>query len=191
MAIVAICGGTLSDSASAEGAHFVPRFGCDGIGVALAGFPDRPGNVVTGSSRSTARGRSPVFDFEGPTGSDTIRYELGPGHHQLDVRIRWDSKLGRGGHDQFLSHGITCSETASFSIEKLQALGRKGQFTAAMQFGTRRELIRYEILVSNTGNVPLALGELQDARCDAGTLAGGPEAIWEWARRRATPAPTS
>jgi hypothetical protein len=35
--------------------------------------------------------------------------------------------------------------------------------------------VRYEVVVSNTGNVPLTLGPLQDARCDPGTIAGGPE----------------
>lgn len=176
MAFTTIVAMTSSASASAEGAHFVSRFGCDGIGIALVGFPDRPGNSVTEIIQiDRSRTITKVLDFNGPTGSDTIRYELGPGHHQLDARIRWDSKLGRGGHDQFLSHGITCSPVAAFSIEKLQAVGRKGQFTSEMQFGTRRELVRYEILISNTGNVPLALGALQDDRCDAGTIGGGPE----------------
>jgi len=166
---------TLSAPALAESAHFAPQFGCAGVTISLAGFPDRPGNTVTELvqiDRATTITR--VFSFDGPTGSDTIPYELSAGHHQLDARVKWGSKLGSGKHDQFLAHGITCLPEAGFSIEKLQAVGKKGQLTTDTQFGTRRELVRYEIVVANTGNVPLTLGPLQDLRCDEGTVTGGP-----------------
>jgi hypothetical protein len=163
-------------AAQAEGANFVPQFGCAGVTISLAGFPNKPGNTVTELIQiDRATTITKVFTFDGPSATDTIPYELTVGHHQLDARVKWSSTLGRGGHDQFLTHGITCLPEAGFSIEKLQALGRKGQLTSAVQFGTRREIVRYEIVITNTGNVALTLGPLQDVRCDPGTVTGGPE----------------
>jgi hypothetical protein len=132
---VAVVTATSSAQAQAAGAHFVPQFGCAGVTIALASFPDRPGNSVTeliqiDRSRTITR----TFTFDGPSGSDAIPYELTAGHHQLDARVKWKSTLGRGGHDQFLTHGITCLGEAGFSIEKLQALGRKGQLTTAVRY---------------------------------------------------------
>jgi len=161
--------------AQAQGAHYTAQFGCGSVTLTLAGFPDRPGNVVT-EIITVDRGAkiTKKLTFDGPSASDTIAWQLTPGHHQVDALVKWPGADGRGGHDQFLAHGIDCLAEAGFSIEKLQAAGKKGQFTTGLVFGTRREVVRYEIVVSNTGNVPLSLGPLQDARCDAGTIEGGP-----------------
>jgi hypothetical protein len=100
---------------------------------------------------------------------------LTAGHHQLDALVRWKRAYGIGGHDHFLAHGITCDPKPSFTVEKLQADERRGPgstFTTARLFGTRRQLARYEIVVTNTGNVPLEVGTVADSRCDPGTLTG-------------------
>jgi uncharacterized repeat protein (TIGR01451 family) len=66
---------------------------------------------------------------------------------------------------------------ASFTIEKLQEIACTGSgFTAAPLTGAVGETVDYEIVVKNTGNVPLTLSSFTDVHCDAGTIAGGPGA---------------
>jgi hypothetical protein len=161
-------------TAQAEEAHDTVQFGCQGVTISLSGFPDKPGNTVNESiavDRYTKVTR--IFSFDGPAGSNTIPLNLSPGHHKLDAWVNWKTNGVKGGHDQPLPHGIDCG-AASFTITKLQALGKRGQFTTARLFGARRELVRYEIVVENTGSVALTLGTLTDPRCDPGTIAGGP-----------------
>jgi hypothetical protein len=65
----------------------------------------------------------------------------------------------------------------AMTIEKLQQIaGSAGGFTTATLGGTVGATVDYEIVVRNTGNVPLTLSGFTDTRCDAGTLAGGPGA---------------
>ncbi len=63
----------------------------------------------------------------------------------------------------------------AFSIEKLQKIeGAAGSYTSSQLTGQVGQTVDYEIIVKNTGNVPLTLGEFTDPHCDAGTIAGGP-----------------
>jgi len=62
-----------------------------------------------------------------------------------------------------------------FSIEKLQHIaGSGGGFTNATLKSKPEETIEYEIVVKNTGNVPLTLSSFTDAKCNEGTIGGGP-----------------
>ncbi len=62
-----------------------------------------------------------------------------------------------------------------FSIEKLQELeGSGASFTSAPLTGTLGQTVDYEIIVDNTGNVPLKLSGFSDPHCDSGTTTGGP-----------------
>jgi hypothetical protein len=164
--------------AQADQASFTPTFTCTGVTLAFAGFPATGTNTVTEVitvDRGTKVTR--VFSFEGAAGSDTVPIALSAGHHQLDALVRWKRPAGVGGHDHFLAHGITCEPKPSFTVQKLQANERRGPgstFTTGPLFGTRRQLVRYEIVVTNTGNVPLQIGPFSDPRCDPGTVAGGP-----------------
>jgi hypothetical protein len=162
-------------AASADGPHFTPQFSCSGVTVSLTGFPDVPGNRVTEIIR-VDRGK-PIragFVFDGTNASNTIPLQLTAGHHQMDARVLWRRSGTPGGHDRPLVHGIQCADRTELTIEKLQAPGRTGEFTSAPLLGTRRELIRYEILLRNTGTVALSLVPLQEPGCDAGTISGGP-----------------
>jgi len=61
-----------------------------------------------------------------------------------------------------------------FSIEKLQEVqGSETGFTTAPLISSVGHTIDYEIIVTNTGNVPLSFGELTDTHC--ASIAGGPE----------------
>jgi hypothetical protein len=63
----------------------------------------------------------------------------------------------------------------SFTIEKLQAVVGFGGFTASLLTPvTPGATINYEIIVKNTGQVPLTFANFTDAHCDPGTIAGGP-----------------
>ena len=69
-------------------------------------------------------------------------------------------------------------EPPEFTIEKLQELqgtvGSGGTFTKSPLTGKLGETVDYEILVTNIGNVPLSLSAFVDAKCDSGTIGGGP-----------------
>lgn len=71
-------------------------------------------------------------------------------------------------------------EPPEFTIEKLQELqgtvGSGGTFTKQPLTGTAGETVDYEILVTNIGNVSLTLSDFVDAKCDSGTISGGPGA---------------
>jgi hypothetical protein len=60
----------------------------------------------------------------------------------------------------------------AFTVEKLQQLG-SGGYTTAQLSGTVGETVHYEIVVKNTGNVPVTIGSFSDPQCDQGTLTGG------------------
>ena len=63
----------------------------------------------------------------------------------------------------------------SFTIRKLQEIaGTSTGFTTEPLTAAVGQTVDYEIVVDNTGNVPLALSGFTDPRCDAGTIAGGP-----------------
>jgi hypothetical protein len=63
----------------------------------------------------------------------------------------------------------------AFTIEKLQEIaGSKAGFTTSEITGEVTQTVDYEIIVKNTGNVPLTFSEFTDEKCDSGTIAGGP-----------------
>jgi hypothetical protein len=63
----------------------------------------------------------------------------------------------------------------AFTIVKLQEINSSGLgFTTALLTGAIGQAVNYEIVVENTGNVPLTFSGFTDANCDSGTIAGGP-----------------
>ncbi len=63
----------------------------------------------------------------------------------------------------------------AFSIEKLQEIKGSGAgFTTSPLSGKTGQTVDYEIVVTNTGNVPLTFSNFTDVHCDEGTIAGGP-----------------
>jgi hypothetical protein len=70
---------------------------------------------------------------------------------------------------------VTVAPEPAFTLEKLQKLASSpGAFTTQPVTGAIGDTVDYEIVVKNTGNVPLTLSGFSDARCDPFTLAGGP-----------------
>jgi hypothetical protein len=72
---------------------------------------------------------------------------------------------------------VIVSEPAkpAFMLEKLQRI--TGAYTTAPLTGTIGEVVDYEIVARNTGNVALTFGEIEDHFCELGTVAGGPDGI--------------
>ena len=68
---------------------------------------------------------------------------------------------------------VTVKPEPNYSIEKLQRVGAES-FNHETRSAAVGQTVEYEILVKNTGNVPLTFSSFVDAHCDAGTLAGGP-----------------
>jgi hypothetical protein len=70
---------------------------------------------------------------------------------------------------------VTVAPEPAFTPEKLQKLASSaGAFTTQPVTGAIGDTVDYEIVVKNTGNVPLTLSGFTDPRCDPLTLAGGP-----------------
>jgi hypothetical protein len=62
----------------------------------------------------------------------------------------------------------------SFTIEKRQRIGSASSYATAPLTAPVGATVEYEIVVKNTGNIPLKLSGFSDPNCDAGTIAGGP-----------------
>jgi hypothetical protein len=150
------------------------NFTCKGITLVLTGFPNLPNNMV--KIKVTVDGVhvfEGVFTFNGPTGVFTFEYNLPPGHHSLDVFAIWKTNGFNGNHDQSLQGGITCEPEPRMAVEKLQKIeGSTEGFTTSKLEAVSGQTVDYEIIVTNTGNVPLTLEPLNDEKCDPGTIAG-------------------
>ena len=63
---------------------------------------------------------------------------------------------------------------SAFTVDKLQRIAGEGSFTHSPLTSTVGRTVEYEIVVQNTGQVPITLSGFSDPKCDPGTLAGGP-----------------
>lgn len=62
-----------------------------------------------------------------------------------------------------------------FALQKTQHVaGQPGSFTTGAVSAVRGETIEYEVVATNTGNVPLRFSDFSDTVCDGGTTSGGP-----------------
>ncbi len=174
LATAALTFGAGAGVAQAGPAAYTASFTCTGVTLSYSGFPAGTNTVTEIITIDRGAKVTRTFSFQGAGGSDTIPISLAAGHHQLDALVRWNKTAGVGGHDHFLAHGISCEPRPGLSVQKLQADERRGPgaiFTSEELFGTRRQLVRYEVIVTNTGNLPLLLGPLSDPGCDPGTIA--------------------
>jgi hypothetical protein len=119
-----------------------------------------------------------TYKFNGPTGSYTWVVNLKPGRHTLDGRSNWNTNQFRGGKDITAPRGgLTCNAEPALTVEKLQKNAAGSEpFTTSTLSGVVGEVVDYEVIAKNTGNVPLSVTSFTDAGCDEGTIAGGPGA---------------
>jgi hypothetical protein len=73
-----------------------------------------------------------------------------------------------------VSHAVIVEvpEEPGLAIEKLQRVNREAEYTTGTLKGATGESVEYEIIVKNTGNVPLTVEPPKDERCEK--LEGGP-----------------
>lgn len=153
--------------------NVVIHVSCTQVTWAFRNFPDLPGNTVVQKLKVDHVNTWSTFTFDGPTGTSTMQINAPPGKFKIDTWGKWRTNGVRGSFD--IGIGTQCAPKPAFTVEKLQKIdGGGGAYTPTTLTGQVGQTIDYEILVRNSGNVPLTFASLSDPRCDAGTIAGGP-----------------
>lgn len=148
---------------------------CDRLVVTYKAFPDAPGNTVDQTvtiNHDHSNTQQSTFVFEGPTGTAIIPLDGHAGRYQVDLLGSFTIDGVKLHFDKY--NKVTCPPAPSLSIEKLQRIGPETAYTPSTLTGEVGQTVEYEMLVKNTGNLPLTLSALSDPHCDAGTIAGGP-----------------
>ena len=173
-ALCGLCGATAwgATTGSVEGENAVVSATCSSVSVAYQSFPNLPDNVV--SQTLTVHGvkiSKSTFTFNGPTGTDVIPIVVPPGAGVVDIHATWNTNGSRGHFD--LGVPLKCPPDPSFSIEKRQEIAGSGTgFAASPLTGKVGQTVEYDVVVTNTGNVPLTFGEFTDEHCE--DVTGGP-----------------
>ncbi len=152
-------------------------FSCTQVTWNYKAFPDLPGNTVEQQltiEKNHATRKLSTFVFDGTTGTSTMALDGHAGRYQVDAWAHWATN-GLTGHFD-LRGKVVCPPAPALTIEKLQRIGPETGYTPSALTGEVGQTVEYEIVVKNTGNIPVTLSALSDAHCDAGTIAGGPGA---------------
>jgi hypothetical protein len=163
-------------NSSREREHGDVYFSCTQVTWKYKAFPDVtvPKNKVTQllTLKDAEEPRiSSTFEFEGTTGEDVTPFVVPPGSYKIDGYAHWNTNGLRGGMDVLGS--LNCPVAPAFSVEKLQRIAAgNGSYQTAPIVGEVGDTVDYEIVVKNTGNVPLTLSDFTDPNC--GAVTGGP-----------------
>jgi hypothetical protein len=113
------------------------------------------------------------FTFNGSNYETTVPLQAPPGEYKIDAWAKWNGNGMKGSFD--ILGRLTCSANPEFSVEKLQKIsGSGGSFTASPITGEVGDTVDYEIVVKNTGNVPLSFGSEDVVDKNCGVISGGP-----------------
>ena len=149
---------------------------CNSLTFKFFKFPNAPNNKVTEKitvSNRTGRvfTQTVVFEFNGPTGENTVKIFHPPGYAIVDGFVSWNTNGSKGAFD--VGAEVFCPANPAFSATKLQKIeGSTEPFTTGEITGKVGQTIDYEIVAANEGNTPLAFGTPTDPSCEE--LAGGP-----------------
>ncbi len=144
---------------------------CTHVNFTFEGFANAEDNTV---SEFVTVNREVVgqafFHFNGPTGSNTLPILEIPGKYLIDAHATWKTNGVNGGFD----HHVKVRCQTGFSVQKLQKIaGSETGFTTSQLSGKIGQTVDYEVIVKNTGMVPLKFSNFADEHCDEGTIAGG------------------
>jgi hypothetical protein len=147
---------------------------CTQVNWTFRKFPDMPNNtVVEKVAVAKLAPYNATYRFNGATSAMTTAINAPPGRNRIDANGMWRTNGLSGGFD--IHSRKRCPPVPAFSIEKLQRIaGSSGSFTTSPLTGEVGQMVEYEIVVKNTGNVALTFSSFSDPHCDPGTLAGGP-----------------
>ena len=148
--------GSNSVCAGLPKAKFTQEFSCKQVTFKFFNFPNLPNNTVHEAIFADGvqiyKGE---FKFNGPSGENTVVINLPPGKHKnIDVRARWKTNGIEGQEDHKIGE-VTCVAEPAFTIEKLQRIQGETEYTTQELSGTTGQIVEYEVLIKNTGNVPL------------------------------------
>ena len=160
--------GALADSGHGVG---ITEFACDHVTFTYEGFPageDTVTEVVTLNREVVAED---TFTFAGPTGTHTVAIPEIPGGGIVDAHAVWKINGFNGGFDH---HKRVKKCAGGYTLQKLQRIEGEETYTSETLKGQTGQTAEYEILVTNTGALPLKFSAFTDPECDEGTIAGGP-----------------
>ncbi len=144
--------------------HNEVEFSCTSVTFVYTGFPNATNTVTEIVFVDGKEYLRKTFTFTGTSATDTVTLKLSPGHHSVDARTKWNTNGFKGGKDQPAKGGVTC--TADFSIVKKQKDEQHLALTTSPIPGAVGEVVGYEIITKNTGNMPYKLGKFTDAKCE-------------------------
>ncbi len=162
--------------------HGDVQFSCTGVTWNFTNFPAGSNTVVqvvriyAGESGTVPTSTIPgSFTFEGPSGETRTEFQAPPGFYKIDAWAKWKGNGLKGSFD--ILGKLSCSPAPALSVQKLQKIaGTTGSYTTAPVTGQVGDTVDYEIVVKNTGNVPLTIGsqDFIDHNCTG--ITGGPGA---------------
>lgn len=158
--------------------HGDVQFSCNAVKWQLTKFPEGTNNIQTVIKVYPEGGAQPIaiagtLTFSGSSYESTTPLKAPPGESKLDAWAKWNGNGPKGSFD--ILGRLSCAATPELSVEKLQKLvGAGGSYASAPIAGELGDTVDYEILVTNTGNVPLEIDseDVVDRHC--GAIVGGP-----------------
>ena len=135
------------------------------VSLSLSGLTDAHCTNVAGGAGSLAVGANTTFTCEHVLTS--------VGSWTNEGTITGTPPGGSGITETSNQVVVTVPAESSFTVEKKQKLA--GEFTTAELTALEGEVVHYEIIVTNTGNVPLKINSMIDANCTG--ISGGASEI--------------
>jgi len=174
MMLMAVVGVSTAGAIGPGESKGVTETTCDHIKWTYSGFPNAENNTVTQiTAINGVVVATETIVFDGPEYTDTTAINPPPQSVKIDAHAKWETNGVKGGFDH--SAQRRC-EKPSYTIEKEQEIPARGTWTKELILGVVGETVDYQVLVKNTGNVPLTFSSFIDPHCDAGTISGGPGA---------------
>ncbi len=141
---------------------------CESVTFKYSGFPNAPNNTVSEVINvNGSKIKNEKFVFNGPTGENTVAINLPSGTYTLKTTVTWNTN-GIKGESATKKTQIVCKAAPKpeFTIEKLQKIEGEPGFTKSELSAKDGRTVDYEIIVKNTGNVPLTFKPLVDTKCE-------------------------